>query len=747
METERHASSPPVSGTLTVSKQEWEQIDQVPPHTRAVGALFQAAAEVLRGKAATKKKKLVFSAKAYKDVSGAVTAPSAKTGKSKASDIKGRCLEATLKQDRERAIVASRAALPPRREAFGARCESFVYAALLWLRNLPELPRAVAAKKFIVWLDANVDGCDERVVAELRRMTAPSDALAALELLCEAEELLACDVCAAELALREEQAEVVRAVRAACLAQRPLLLKYKTPPSGGKSSASALLGASLADLKDCYVIYACYSRPVRLDVCKHLVATCVPFAIAVQGVASPSYNCFFGKPKKPHAPPPPDLASRAAYSLRVCRGCDRPPVVIVCDLQSTILFLSQRQQDVLLFDEPTADLASGMRRDVRSILRLAPRVTVLMSATVPDFGAIGGFVAAFEARHPGTTLLAVDNERLSTSVTATTAEGLVLAPHALGATLQEIRGSGHLRRFYAPRVLQALRPSAEELAFEDLLSYGSIRDACLRILAARGEAPLASPPSRPALDLRLCCTAHAQFLPGATLVVLEQPASFEAAVEANLDGVASFRRLVKAADAAKRAEERQGAQRDRDARGREEEAKGGWEDAERRLLEPRYVVNSRQHLLRFAAALERFPERLQRAPLLLPEDVLASSNERVLEAALCGVLFVNNGLCDAAFEAVAQTLAEKAAESFFVGDRALVYGLNLPFDRLVVACGGLSRPELQQLCGRVGRTCRASSRAEIVFLDADVARKAMTLGDDGDASCTQLFDVAETRGM
>ena len=46
----------PLGGTLSVSKREWEQIEDVPPHTRSVGALFQAAATELRGKAVQKKK-------------------------------------------------------------------------------------------------------------------------------------------------------------------------------------------------------------------------------------------------------------------------------------------------------------------------------------------------------------------------------------------------------------------------------------------------------------------------------------------------------------------------------------------------------------------------------------------------------------------------------------------------------------------------------------------------------------------
>ena len=724
----------PLGGTLSVSKREWEQIEDVPPHTRSVGALFQAAATELRGKA-VQKKKITFAAQAFIDLMGAVAVSTKSNAKTKAADIKRKHLEATQAKDRERAVVGSRSVLPPRKEAYGARFESFFYAALLWIRNLPELPRAVAAKKFLRWIDANVDACHEPVLAELRAMTTGSDVLAALDAICEGEEVLACDVCAAELNLREEQAQMVSAVRAACLAKSALLLKYKTPPSGGKSSASALLGAALSDMKDTYVIYACYSRPVRVDVCKHLVATCVPFAIVVQGIASPSFTCYVGKPKKPHAPAPPDLASRAAYSLRLCRACDRQPIVLVCDLTSTLLLLADRKQDILVFDEPTADVAESMQRDVRSILLRAPRITVLMSATVPDFQAMSCFVSAFDARHAGAATLAISNERLATSVTATTADGRVLAPHEVGASLADIWSSGHLRRFYAPRVLQALCPTAGELQFQDLLDYAGIRDACLRILENRAAA-LMAPASRPPLDLRLCCTSQAHFLPGATLVVMDQPSIFEAAVDANLEGVASLRRLLRAAESKKTPKEAK-----RDGRAAKEDAQEGWEDAEQQLLALRYVVNARQHVLRFAGSLEGFPERLQRAALLIPEDVLTSSNERVLEAALCGVLFCNNRQGDAAFEAVAQTLAEKAAESFFVGDKALVYGLNLPFDRLVVACSGLSHLELQQLCGRVGRTCRTSSKAEVVFLDPEVARLAMTLGAP-DPTCAKLFDVS-----
>ena len=734
-------------GVLTVSKQEWEQIEQVPPHTRAVGALFQSAARELQGggEGPRTKKKLAFDAKAYSALVGtpASLSISKKACKGKAVDVKQKLLEATQKQDRDRALSGAKSTFPPRKEAFGMRCESFVHATLVWLQNLEMVSRSVSARTFQRWLHENVEGTPEGVVSELKSMEeGDGNALFALDIVCNGEEVLASEVWS-ELRLREEQNEMVKAVREAHLSKKALLLKYKTPPSGGKSSASALLGAALTDIKEGYVVYACYSRPVRIDVCKHLMATCVPFAIVVQGVVSPSYSCYFGKPTKPHAPPPPDLPSRIPYSLRVCRACDRPPIVLVCDLLSTILFFQTRSQDILLFDEPTADVASTMSADVRSILRSCPRITVLMSATVPDFDRMSAFVTNFEERYPGAKVLAVNNERLSISVSALTSEGRIIAPHEFGASLQEIHSSGHLRRFYSPKVLRALMPTHEELSYEDVLDYESIRTACLRILEGRETGRgLRAAIGHPPIDLKSICNAHAHYLPGTTLVVTDHQTFVSDSVDTNLEGTTSLRRMLKSNEASMKPEKRDSQKAaKRDGKRAEEDARDGWQDEEKHVLALRYVINSRQHVLRFSGSLEDFPEKMQRAPMLISEEVLESSNERVVEAALSGVLFFNNEHGDAAFEAAAQTLAEKAVESYVVGDISLVYGLNLPFDRLIVAHERLSRTELVQLCGRVGRTCRASSRSEIIFLDLEVARQAMTLGPY-DASALKLFDVS-----
>lgn len=728
-----------LGGTLTVSKQEWDQIDQLSAQTRAVGKLFQTAAERLRKGEASESRKCTFDEKVYGCLCDALPPQNKGSKRSKAEEIKQKCLEASLKQDKARALAGASATSPPRRDCFGSRTESYVFSVLHWLRAQELVSRAVAARKFSSWLRGTVGSLPAVVEKELLDMARGDDnPLAALDFLCSHEEVLACDVCADELRLREEQEAVVRAVRQACLSRRSLLLKYKTPPSGGKSSASALLGAALSDVKDCYLLYTCYSRLVRIDVCKHLVAACVPFAILVQGIASPSFSCFFGKPKKPQHPPPPDMKSRVAYSLKVCRTCERPPQVLVCDLVSTALLLQSRSEDVLLFDEPTADVAPHMRQQVRAVLRLCPKVTVLMSATVPEFEQMTSFVKSFQDRHPTATTLSVSGHRLATSVTALTAEGAVLAPHNFDTTLADVRSSGHLQRFYAPQVLRALRPAPEELSFFDLTSYEAVREACLKILEARGcRLPPPPPVAHVALELVFCCTKHAQLLPGSTLIVADSPKGVEDSVENNLVGVPSLRRLLKAGEVSKKLK--------KDEKQLEEDAKGGWDEEGGPVMALRYTVNSNAHLRRFRGSLEGFPEKLLRSPMLVPDDVVSASNEQVVEAALCGVLFFDNEMGDAAFEAAAQTLAEKACESFVVGGKSLVYGLNLPFDRLVVACTGLTRSELQQLCGRVGRTCRSSSKAEIVFLDLETARKALTLGngredDDG----PRLFDVSSS---
>jgi hypothetical protein len=748
-------------GVLTVTKQEWDQIEDVPYHTRAVGLMFQMEGQSfqgsLRGRPPLRVEscKRTFDERAYLylqqeshespvSCSKDLNEEGRKKGSrvSAGASIQDKTAKSFLEKDLRKARELSLLPDPPRREVFSNRSESFVFSTLLWLRRQTTAVQVTLAPKLLEWLFQTFKDLPRSLEEELEAIQAGSGSLAllVLEELCEREEVLAADFSFSELKLHAEQETLVQELRSSVSEKRPLLLRYKTPPSGGKSSATALIGCSLSDLKDTFVIYACYSRPVRIDVCKHLIAASVPFAICVQGIASPSYSCYFtGKGKRPHAPPPSDPESRVAYSLRILAACDRRPVALVCDLFSTQLFLRARTQDVLLFDEPTADVSGTLLRDIRGILASCPSRTVLMSATIPEFSQLSSFVDHFERRHTGGRVVDLQSSRLPMSVTALNPEGRLLAPHDFGATLDDIEKDGHLRRFYSPRVLQALSPTAEELPVSDLCSYEAIRKACLRILRERGcRLPLPKVRLHDALDLSKSCTEHAELLPGTSLIVLDDQRVVHRSLAQNLEGLPSLRRILKSS---RRAAE--GTKPDRrNEKEMQEEAREGWLDGDEGLLDKKYVLNTRSHLARFSKNLESFPKKLYRPRLYMTEDVLDTSCEEYIEGALCGILFMGSPTADPAYEAASQTLAERALESFVVGGRALIYGLNLPFDRLVVACEGLTRPELTQLCGRVGRSCKGSSRAEIVFMSKTVARLALsaeTVAED--SSVNKLFEI------
>ena len=743
-------------GILTVSKAEWEKIEDVPGYTRAVGDMFQLEAQALRSAAAeassSSVRKKAFSHRSLQRLqSGQYTtnscgngAPRGAAQKSKTALLHETTAKAIFEKDLDKAMHAASQATPPRLETFSPRIESFTFAVLCWLRKQSPYRRAVAAHKFEAWLGNVCADLPPELLEELQAFQEAGDVHELLEETCIQEDALILDHGLGALKLHEEQKTLARAVHSSVESQKPLLLRYETPPSGGKSSATALLGAVLADQKLSFVIYACYSRPVRIDVCKHLIAASVPFAIFVQGIASPSYTCYYsGKGKKPHAPPPPGLEERVPYSMRILGACDRRPIALVCDLLSARLLLEQRTKDVLVFDEPTADLTKALVKDVKAILRLSPARTILMSATVPPFDGLGAYVAHMERRHPGLELLDLRSKRLPRSVTALSPSGQLLAPHELGASLEDIRREGHLQRFYSPQVLRAMRPQPSELSAKDLLSYDSIRGACLRILETRGGA-LAQPLIQVPLDLSKACTEHAHFLPGTSLVVSEDPRLMERAVAANLEGVPSLRRLLRSSASARKKEEtsKRGAAA-ASAEERRAELQTGWleDEDDQGLLHKRFVVNSKPHLVRYAAQ-DKVPTQLYRSRLYIPEQVLETSSEAHVEAALCGVLYLGLEETDPAFEAASLVLAERGQESFVAGGKSLVYGLNLPFDRLVVACQSLSRSELVQLCGRIGRSGKGSTKAEIVFLSKRVARMALTAGPPSEEpSSGGLFEI------
>ena len=280
---------------------------------------------------------------------------------------------------------------------------------------------------------------------------------------------------------------------------------------------------------------------------KTCVGAAVPFAILTNNLACPSFSCYHGKP--PHKPPPPlDAVERIAYSLRLLEKCDHPPAVLVSDPQSALGFLEHRQAthergpgDILLFDEPTADVSSAVARAHSQLLMLAPPLTVLMSATLPSFEDLHATVAHFRRKCAGAlSLRDIASRRIVSPCTVVDARGTVYAPHRVFSGVAPdlarlLRANLHLLRMYSPRaVLQlfedlpvtesAARELVEkELGVPDALSFARIRSVALRLLDAC-SADCRFPCSLDeyeCLDQSLLCTSAAAALPGTTIFLSE----------------------------------------------------------------------------------------------------------------------------------------------------------------------------------------------------------------------------------
>lgn len=175
-------------------------------------------------------------------------------------------------------------------------------------------------------------------------------------------------------------------------------VQYQAPPSGGKTATVAPLAVALAEerrqnaaARGRYLVYACFSSNVRTDVCKHLVAASVPFAILHKGLAQLSTSCYSnarGHALQRFIPERIDhmqaltLPERIDHSLRVMeQPAVNAPCVLVCDMSEAAAWLAERQQDVLVFDEPDAG-GETLRLATRQVFAVLPRITVFMSATL-----------------------------------------------------------------------------------------------------------------------------------------------------------------------------------------------------------------------------------------------------------------------------------------------------------------------------------------------------------------------------
>jgi hypothetical protein len=573
----------------------------------------------------------------------------------------------------------------------------------------------------------------------------------------------------------------------------PTVVCYRTPPSGGKTSAAALLACLLFEVdrqqqvssktnknvQSSRLIYACYSNSVRVDVAQMMMAVNVPFAMVTNGVVCPSFVCYHGRPKhRPTYEGPSSAKDHLTFGFaRILPECDIWPIAYVCDLISAKLLLQMEpNRHVLMLDEPTAAFTLSLQEAQMAVLSEHARVIALVSATLPSMSSMPALHALLQPR-------AVVDIALARSMASCWAslgpEKHPCPPHRVASPSELVAHPlpAQWLAFYGPEALLQLAsdmPWAWDKVIDhrDLLSWTT--EACQQ-LAWRVLWEAAQETFQPmigmwptetitsSIDMGEGLTRRAAtHYSGSTLWMIEDNtrAWMDEISHALLESEKAT--TGRATHLLKEAEERwtqqververearlkaghverknNGASRkvgdgEKRIKAKETRVENDQRPLEERLLpelweswDPRFVVNSREHALRFGQTGR------QHRPMMtprIPQDVAHGGQAQLVALLLSGVGSLDEA-DDLQYAQYVQSAARQRQLSALMLPRHLLFGLNYPVDRIVLLpqTSTIGAAELRQAAGRAGRTGCISG--EVVFASIDQARQVFLSVLDG----------------
>ena len=788
---------------------DWKRIEDIPHHIREVGNMMKEEGTKLAYNQPKLEKSTpisfdpAFVRRLFKEFcpgQGQTEETPQKKGK---INVKEKIKLNTWKNDIEKIYQGRKSPTFPRVEQFGQRPEPWTFAVTQWLKNskVSVVDRLYSGETFLEKMISDSDiettltAFVETALEKLRNIPLTEF----LPRIIEEENFLIQPSFRGlrPLELYPEQVKIARAIQK-CLRAKfemvsPVLqendspfpkpaelpaafIRFSTPPSSGKSSAAGYLGALLGEIhkilyseikfqrpfRRSFIVYSCYSNAVRLDVAKACIGAAVPFAILTDSVAVPSYNCYNGRPPKKSGGPP--LTDKIKYSMQLINKCDKVPVVLVCDTKSAIEWLIFNENltqntlgDILLLDEPTAYLDdkvvmgtsghTGIPEEHAILLRAAPPITVLMSATLPEFSNMPRVIQRFQEKYPHTSLIDVDSLKISSPCTIVDGAQQVFAPHhiidaPIGEVVNLLADNNYLLRFYSPRALACL--VADVGAFPDLLfrieqataaniwNFNLCRTFAFNIL--RDLPPTATLFRGPKFDayrppeVERMFTTQADAFPGTSITIAEDASMLcDLAFPALLEGVPRLHSSLKARETlmAKQKTFKEHVPGKR-APGDDDCDKGEKisqldrlrdvdEVAEVPLWPARACINTKLHAKRFGTALD--PQNFKTLPAL-DEDIITATNSDLVERLFSGVGCLDAPLSDNSYNIATLDIAEKSVLSFITSGRGIIFGVNLPCDRVIVLLEHqhCTFDILKQAVGRAGRTGKYR-KSEVVFCD------------------------------
>ena len=553
-----------------------------------------------------------------------------------------------------------------------------------------------------------------------------------------------------------EQLEVMRALYQALNPeafgqQKKHVIRFCTPPSTGKSSAAALLGTvfmrhaqtrkKVRGRTRNYMCYICYQECVRYDVAKTCIAANLPLAILSHKAAYVTQACFHGKYRM--MPPYIDTkVSPVEHCLKYLDTCDIPPNILITDLETGGEFLAHVVSDnnyediVLLFDEPFAKIDGDKQIHQNTyVMRNLPRISVLMSATLPSFPEIEAKIGSSSETH---AFQNVQSQRIASPCTIVDGHRNVYAPHRLyTSSIPELRRfliqNPYQTRLYSPRATSQLISDCRQNGVESVdkfleevpalkaSSLESIREVALSILGLFTDDSriLQGAVSDTVENYVLPClstmaTVSSHYFIGTTMIISEEAeVAKDSILEPLLYDAEKLSKRMKLASRVKKyhseASEKVSQIEKMRIHGEDQAL-----TINAQIWSPETCINTIAHAQKFKNPIH--PQQAKHVPYV-QEDVLETSNCDLVEALLCGYCCIQSRLADNVYSLAATTMAEKPGTfTFLNGNKDIIYGVNLPCDCVLLNFpeGILSKEAFLQCLGRVGRTGKYS-RSEIMF--------------------------------
>ena len=328
--------------------------------------------------------------------------------------------------------------------------------------------------------------------------------------------------------LYDEQKRIIEDTYNAMVTNTPMVRFYKVPPGSGKTFIAAPLSvvidsynpstssryvkcSSIVEKK--YLLYICYNSIVRNDVallCNSVnvdipfwTATTMSFNGKIDTLLRPFKNCFLDFKKSRR-----DKENRARFGSIETQWnyfmteTDYKPKIIISDLMSAYnLMVEYPNRFIPYFDEAFA----GADQDITiKILKILPKISILVSATLPEINEVPSFIDNFinryrdEIKNPDNVFDVVTSNKQHLSCTFVGPDGNVYLPHycvkldKLSEYIDIILNDPIKMRAYSPEVVYNMvkgTPGFEELLPEELKfknripNYGNIKHEELRFYA------------------------------------------------------------------------------------------------------------------------------------------------------------------------------------------------------------------------------------------------------------------------